>query len=84
MLTEAPNPGDQDYFRTWQLRLAAYFDLPDQEIKYRNPEVAWDEYLGPFISQIEKQINLERPPGMKGNIFIRPDEDGNVWIVYYE
>jgi hypothetical protein len=83
-LTDAPDQRDPEFGKTWQVRLASFFGIPDQEIRSRNPEDSWNQYLGPFIEQIEKQINLERPPGMDGGIYIRPDENGGFWTVFYK
>ncbi len=83
-ITDPPDPGDRDSFRTVLLKLAAFFGLPEAEVKYRNEDAAWNQYLDPFITELERQMNLERPPGIPGQLYLTADKQGGFWIAYFE
>jgi len=64
--------------------IARYFGIPDAPFRGPDLEGAWHRVLVPVIVELERQINLEKPPALRGSVRFDFTPDGGYFMSYYQ
>jgi hypothetical protein len=66
------------------LRVAEFFGIPERELGRFPREEAWDKFIKPFLSEVERVLNQVKPADLSGRFRFDSSPTGAFGLIYSE